>query len=291
MSVVQEIPVIEEWRRLKLLRSYKHRLLNTTRYQQLDRSQLLSGSIGAHNDASLLEDGLRNVMRRDDLDTLFDHGLDADAESQAAASLRSLCTALESIVATNLWTEEVSGSDSNYPRIDRLLQLLDNTKWQFYMASGSRGRRLFMATDFKTTREQVDNFNTLFSRLTQPEIRDLELPSTEQTEHERNDGSRDQLQKAVKTLQALLCWLAKRTSTHCEGFHEVLLQLPEWDVASASERFRKPHLDLYVSRTCCEPSKWQESRLQELTDRYVHNDPTKLGYHPRTAVDKKLGTI
>ncbi|KAF1954305.1 hypothetical protein CC80DRAFT_124419 [Byssothecium circinans] len=264
MSAVQEIPTNEEWRRLKSLRSYRHRLLNTTRYQQLDRSQLLSGGIGAQNDASLLEDGLRNVMRRNDLDTLFDNGLDADAQDQAFASLTSLCAALESIVATNLWTESLSESESKYPRIDRLLQELGSTEWQFYMASGSRGRKLFVTTDFKSIKGQVDSFNTLFSRLTQPEIQDLEVPNAQQAEKEQTSGSRVQLRKAIKTLQALLRWLAKLTSTTCSGCHDVLLQLPEWDVTSSRERFRKPHLDLYLS--CCKPSEWQESRLHELAD-------------------------
>lgn len=267
MSAVPESPANEEWWRLKSLRSYRDRLLNTTRYQQLDRSQLSLGRVGAQNDASLLEDSLRNMMRRSDLDTLIDSGLDADAQDHAFASLTSLCATLESIVATNLWTGSSPVGKSKYPRIDRLLQELSSTKWQFYMASGSGGRKLFVTTDFNSAKEQVDSFNTFFSRLTQPELRDLEVPSAQQAEKEQTSGSRDQLQKAIQTLQALLRWLAKLTTRTCSRCHDVLLQLPEWDVASSCERFRKPHLDLYLS--CCERSEWQESCLHELTDRYV----------------------
>jgi hypothetical protein len=264
---VPKISASEEWRRLKLLRSHRDRLLNTTRYQQLDRSQLSFGRIGAQNDASLLEDGLRNVMRRNDLDTLFNNGLDAGAQDYAIASLISLCTILESIVATNLWTKSPPVGESNYPRFDRLLQELGSTNWQFYMASGSRGRKLFVTTDFKSIKGQVDDFNNLFSRLTQPELRDLEVPNAQQAEEEQTGGSHDQVQKAISTLQALLSWLAKLETRNCGACHDVLLQLPEWDVTSPRERFRQPHLDLYLS--CCERSEWQESCLHELTDRYA----------------------
>ncbi|KAH7371575.1 hypothetical protein BKA66DRAFT_183758 [Pyrenochaeta sp. MPI-SDFR-AT-0127] len=265
MSAAQGIPINEEWQCLKSLRSYRHRLVNTTRYQRLDSSRFLSGGIGAQNHASLLEDGLRNVMRRNDLDTLFENGLDADAQDQAIAFLKKLCTTLESIVATNLWIEVFPKRESKYPRIDRLLQELGKTEWQFYMASGSGGRKLFVTTEFHSIQEQVDSFNTFFSRLTQPEIQDLEVPSAQQAEKEHTSESHDHLHKAKTSLQALLHWLARLTSTTCNGCHNILLQLPEWDVTLSREHFRKPHLDLYLS--CCKPSDWQESQLHELTDR------------------------
>jgi hypothetical protein len=275
MSAPQEILFNEEWRRLRSLRSYRHRLRNTTRYQKLDRSRLLSAGIGAQNDASLLEDGLRNVMTRNDLDTLFDHGLDADAQDQVSASLTSLCATLESIVATNLWPEQVLEIDSEYPRIDRLLDLLGSTEWQFDMATAPRGRKLFITTDLKSTKAQVDSFNTLFSRLTQPDIGELEPHGGKAAEREQVSGARDQLQKATQSLQRLLSWLNRLTGA-CRGYHDVLLQLPEWDVASSRGRFRKPHLDLYLSRSCYKPSEsglnslvWQESRLKESADGYV----------------------
>ncbi|KAM0710563.1 hypothetical protein Q7P35_002234 [Cladosporium inversicolor] len=264
MSAVQEILDSEEWRCLESLRSFRDRLVNMTGYQQLDRSQLLLGRIGAQNDASLLEDGLRNVMRRNDLDTLFDHGLDVDAQAKASASLNSLCATLESITTTDLGIEARPEQESKYPKIDLLLQELGSTEWHFYMVSGSRERKLFVTTDFKTIKEQVDNFHTLFDRLTQPDLRDLELSNAQQGEKEQTSGSCDQTQNAIQTLQALFRWLTKLTTTTCSGCHNVLLQLPEWDMSSSRERFRKRHLDLYLS--CCEESGWQESCLQELTD-------------------------
>jgi hypothetical protein len=267
MCAAQEVSINEEWRRLKSLRSYRHRLLNTTRYQQLDRSRILSRGIGAQNDALLLEDGLRNLMRRSDLDTLFDNGLDADAQDQAFASLTSICVILESIVATNLWAESSFESKGNYPRIDRLLQELSGTEWHFCMASGSRGPKLFVTTDLRSIKEQVDRFNILCSRLTQPEIRSLEVPRAQQAQIEQSLGSRDQLQKGIKTLQALMHWLVKITKTSCSGCHDVLLQLPEWDEPTSCERFRASHLDLYLSN--CTSSKWRESHLHELGERYV----------------------
>ncbi|CAN9264340.1 unnamed protein product [Alternaria alternata] len=265
MCAAQKIPLSEEWRRLKSLRSHKHRLLNTTKYQKLDKSQPLSGNIGTQNDALLLEDGLRNLMRRNDLDTLFDNGLDDDAQDQALASLTSICLVLENIVATNLWTEPSSESGSKYPRIDRLLQELGGTAWRFYMVSGARGRKLFVTTNPKAVKEQTDSFNTFCTRLTQPEMWDLEGSSTQQVEVERPLGSHDQLQKGIKTLQTLLCWLVNITDSRCSGVHEVLLQLPEWDEPTSCERFREPHLDLYL--TSCTSSEWQESHLHELANR------------------------
>jgi hypothetical protein len=267
MCAAQKVSLSEEWQRLKSLRSYRHRLLNITRYQKLDKSQSLSGNIGFQNDALLLEDGLRNLMRRNDLDTLFDDGLDDEAQDLAFASLTSICLVLESIVATNLWTEPSSRSDSKYPRIDRLLQELGGTEWRFYMAFGSRGRKLFVTMDPKSIKEQIDSFNTFCSRLTQPETWELEGSSTEEVDVEQPLGSRDQLQKGIKTLQALLRWLVKITNTDCSGRHDVLLQLPEWDEPTSCERFREPHLDLYL--TSCTSSEWQESQLHELANRYV----------------------
>ena len=120
---------------------------------------------------------------------------------------------------------------------------------------------------FQSIKEQVESFNTLFDRLTQPEIEDFEVPHAQQAEQEQTSGSHAQPRKAIKDLQALLLWLVKLTSTTCSGSHDVLLQLPEWDPTSSCEHFREPHLDLYLSR--CEPSGWQKSRLHELADRYV----------------------
>jgi hypothetical protein len=266
MFVVQEALANEEWRRLKSLRSYQSRLKNKTGYHKLNTSQSSSGMIGAQNDASFLENSLRNMMTRSDLDTLLENGLDADAQEQAFASLTSLCVTLESIVATNLWQESLPESESKYPRIDRLLQELGSTEWQFYMVSGSPEPKLFATTNLQSIKERVDNFDNLFSRFTQPKLRDLEIPNAQQAEGEQTSESRGQLQKAIHTLQTLLSWLAKLTTRTCGECHNVLLQLPMWDVDFSRERFRKPHLDIYLSR--CRRSEWQESCLQELTNWY-----------------------
>ena len=95
----------------------------------------------------------------------------------------------------------------------------------------------------------------------------LEGSSTEQGEIEQSLESHDQLQKGINTLQALLRWLVRITNTSCSGRHDVLLQLPEWHGPTSCERFREPHLDLYL--TSCTSSEWQESQLHELADRYV----------------------
>ena len=117
---------------------------------------------------------------------------------------------------------------------------------------------------FQSIKEQVESFNTLFDRLTQPEIQDFEVPNAQQTEQEQTSGSQVRPRKAIKFFQVLLRSLAKLTSTTCSGCHDVLLQLPEWDVTSSCEHFREPHLDLYLSRA--ESSEWQESRLHEMAD-------------------------
>ncbi|CAI6331913.1 unnamed protein product [Periconia digitata] len=265
MPTAQGVSTSEEWRRLKSLRSYRHRLLNATRYRPLNSSHLLSGQIGSQNDSCLLEDGLRNLMRRNDLDTIIDEGLDADTQDQAFALLTSLCAALENMVATDLWTALLSESESKYPRIDRLLQELGKTEWKFHMASESQGRRLFVTLNSKTARDHVDSFNTFFSRLTQPAIQDLEFINAQQTENVQTKESRAQPHEDTKPLQMFLHWLKKLANTTCSKCHDVLLQLPEWNATQSLDCFRNPHLKLYISR--CEISEWQEGHLHELANR------------------------
>jgi hypothetical protein len=207
------------------------------------------------------------MMRRNDLDMLFDNGLDNEAETQAFESLVVLCSTLEKIVAPNLWVGPLSESEKEYPKLERLLRELDSTEWRFHMASGSRGRKIFSTSEYKLVGEQINSFNVGLNRFTQSEIRELEAPNLHQAEQGQSNESHGQLQKAIKTLQALLHWLTRLASTSCQQCHNVLLQLPEWDANSCSERLGRPQLDLYIS--CCQSSEWQESRLHEISDRCV----------------------
>jgi hypothetical protein len=76
----------------------------------------------------------------------------------------------------------------------------------------------------------------------------------------------NQVHSTVKSLRTLLAWI--KNLAKCPGYHDVLLQLPEWDTASSCE-LRRSHLGLYLSTSCCEPLYWQESRLQEQITRQV----------------------
>ena len=266
MSADAKVPgeVSLEWERLKALRSHRERLLNT-KYRPLDRTKVLqeANGIETKNDASLLEDGLRNIMRRIDLDILFNNGLDAHALAQATASMETLCLTLEGLVNSSLLSEQPLPNDSKYPKLDNLLRTLAATKWKFAMISGSR--KLFRTADPGAMKLSVDEFNTLFDRLTQ---RDTGALRVNDSKHSAGGGAnvpRQHLHKAIKSLQTLLSWISKLAN--CRGNHDVLLQLPEWDTATSAERFRQSHLDLYLSTPCCKPSSWQESRLRELETR------------------------
>ena len=261
----------QEWEQLKALRSYRDRLVNKATYSKLDKSQVLADEIGLENHIDLLENGLRNIMRRHDLDVYFTNGLDREAMDSAKASLKSLCALLERIVNTELLdlghSEDVEHANLiKYPRLNGLLTRLSDTTWNFTMVSKARWK-LFQSDSPEVDKNQVDNINTLFNRLAQLEIGSLQ-PSEAKTAASNFEicGPRDQFTNALKTLEVLLSRLEKLKN--CQGCHKVLLQLPKWDTAASHECFRDTHLELFVS-TCHDPQEWQESQLSFLSQRSV----------------------
>lgn len=256
-----------EWARLKSLRLYRHRLLDKNKYRKLDMTQLLAPGNDLNDQLDFLEDSLRNVMRRNDLDVLLKDGmLDAAETDRAQAHLESLCSTMERIVNTDILRPiysqvENQRSTSKYPKLDTLLYLLDETNWQFEMVSGA-GYKLFRTVTPEADKKETENFNIYFTRLTQPPVEELRMPNDDLPAKDPPIGSRrSELISALKGVGALLSRF--KDSSRCQEHHEVLLQLSEWDTAAPGKLFRGSCLELFLS-TCGIPSRWQEIQLSNL---------------------------
>lgn len=262
-----------EWARLKSLRLYRHRLRDKNKYRKLDTTQLLASGNKFQDQVDFLEDSLRNMMRRNDLDVFLKDGLlDAAETDRAQGYLESLCITMERIVNTDLSrpSSSVLGrqhTPGKYSKLDTLLDILAETDWQFEMVSGT-GHRLFRTTTPETDKKETEKFNLYFNRLTQPSIDEYMMPNDDLPDKDSLISSRrNELIRALKGVAALLSRL--RNSSRCQEHHEVLLQLSEWDTAAPGALYQGSCLELFLS-TCGISSRWQESQLSNLLSVSVH---------------------
>ncbi|KAF3907994.1 hypothetical protein ABW20_dc0107126 [Dactylellina cionopaga] len=256
--------VSPQWEILKSLRRHRTRLWNETKYRRFNPAQTSVSEIERQNYLDLLENGLRNIMVRNDLDTLLDDGLDRAAMGRAHLHLKSLCDLMERNAINSSFSQyKLQGKASKYYRLDALLDELANTNWKFAMVSGT-GRKLFGSISPEDDNKCVGNFNDFFSNLTHPSVADIHFPTKTlplddacpDTGHTQN-----QLAAAFDGLDVLLSQF--KDPLDCKG-HKVLLQLPELNIAASRERFRESRLQLFLS-TCRVPSLWLESQLDTLS--------------------------
>ncbi|KAK6515995.1 hypothetical protein TWF281_004585 [Arthrobotrys megalospora] len=260
-----------EWGRLKSLRQYRARLRNETKYRRFNPTQLSVSDIERQNHLDLLENGLRNIIRRNDLDILLDGGLDEAATRRAQTHLEWLCDFMErSAIPSGSSQHNIQSSTSKYYQLDALLHDLANTNWAFVMVSGA-GRKLFQSVSLEEDNKGVERFNDFFSNLTRSPIADIRFPAQVlPLDGNVSDAGQPQDQLGVNFdgLEVLLSQF--KDPLNCKG-HNVLLQLPAVNNAASREQFQESRLELFLS-TCRIPSLWLESQLDTLSSADIEND-------------------
>ncbi|KAK6500264.1 hypothetical protein TWF481_010609 [Arthrobotrys musiformis] len=265
-----EVPrrVTPEWGILKSLRRHRTRLWNETKYRRFSTARTSVSETERQNNLDLLESGLRNIMSRNDLDTLLDGGLDEPTMGHAQIHLESLCNFMEqNVSATDSSYPQckLPGTTSKYYRLEALLNELANTNWAFVMVSGTV-RKLFQSFSPGAENKDIESFNEFFSNLTQPSVADIYFPTKTLPFDSAGPGPgtghpQDQLAATFDGLDVLLSQF--NDSLNCKG-HHVLLQLPELNITASDERFRASRLELFLS-TCRLPSLWLEGQLDTLS--------------------------
>ncbi|KAK6336871.1 hypothetical protein TWF718_009660 [Orbilia javanica] len=253
-----------EWGILKSLRRHRPRLWNETKYRRLDLAKTSVAEVERQNSLDLLENGLRNIIMRDDLDALLDGGLDEAAMRQTQTHLESLCDFMDRNVAdSDSLQDKVQGITGKYYRLHALLDQLPNTDWAFVMVSGTT-RKLFRSISPKEDNKDIGKFNDFFNDLTRPSVADICFPAKAPPFDRASpdiDHQQDQLSATFDGLDVLLSQF--KDSLKCQG-HRVLLQLPGSNITPSSRQFRESRLELFLS-TCGVPPLWLEGQLDTLS--------------------------
>ncbi|KAM5344484.1 hypothetical protein ACJ41O_013020 [Fusarium nematophilum] len=253
-------PIGTEWELLRALRSHHGRLDRKTHYQPLDRSLKRVGSVEWRNATAFFDTGLRQILTKGDLDTLVEHKLEQQREL-AQSHLKALCAILDQLVNIALLSEgseiaEDQDKSDPYPNLSPLVRLLEETDWDFELATG-RGNILFTLTseqDATEARNVVRHFNDFFSHTLQMPTRTEQPTQTATTPWRLRNALRDQ---AVKGLESLFLRVPRGRSEACQG-HHVLVKLPDWESIGPQEmEATEPRaaLDLFLS-TCSDSAKW-----------------------------------
>ncbi|KAK6507645.1 hypothetical protein TWF481_006071 [Arthrobotrys musiformis] len=259
------LSTIPEWGRLKSLRRHQARLWNETEYSEFDPAQALTGGVGGQDRLDLLEDGLRYIMRRSDLDFLLDNGLDEGTARSAQSHLQSLCALMQRNIGVPglSYRKRQAQVDNKYYCLDTLLDYLAITTCEFVMVSGA-ALKLFNFASPGDEAQEIDRFNEFFDSLTQCPVADTcfrtqELPLG-------GSDPENPLVPLAASFDALVELVSQLKSPpdciDCKG-HEVLLRLPGVDTDVSRISFDGPSLEVYLSN-CSAPSRWVEGRLEGL---------------------------
>ncbi|KAF3314546.1 hypothetical protein TWF173_004629 [Orbilia oligospora] len=255
--------IVQEWGRLKALREHRARLRDETGYRKFNPAQALTPAINLQTHLDLLEDGLRNIMRRNDLDTLLDGGLDEAAASRARVHLELLCALIERNAAVphpSQHKRRARTNTSKYYRFDTLLDYLADTNCEFVMVSGE-GLILLLSESPEKDKKEIDSFNDFFTYLTQSPVADICFqtggppPGSSDTHYPLS-----QVAQAFEGLGVLIS--RSKGSSDCQG-HEVLLQLPGLTSAASPLSSQDSSLELFLSN-CHASSRWSEGLLESI---------------------------
>ncbi|KAK6537214.1 hypothetical protein TWF694_011411 [Orbilia ellipsospora] len=283
--------VIPEWEILKSLRQHRMRLWDEIKYQKLDLSQISLSEIERQSYLDLLEDGLRNVMRRRDLDSLLGGGLDETAMDRAHLYLRSLCVLLERN-SVNLGPPEFESperqSTRGYSRLNSLLNFLENTNNRFTLVSGT-ALKLFQSNSPKDDMKEVERFNDFFDNLTKSPVEDISFSGTK-----INSGDIEQ-RKVSDSLTAYfdgldLLLLQLEDSPDCRK-HDVLLRLPDFNADKSPVPSQVSRMELFFSN-CRIPSLWLSGQLDVLSFvNHLIEDLDEEGSHEFSAGKQPSSTL
>ncbi|KAK6499941.1 hypothetical protein TWF481_010297 [Arthrobotrys musiformis] len=257
------------WDLLRSLRQHRARLRNETKYRKfnLDQEPTSISEINRQNNLHLLENGLREIMRRKDLDTLLDGHLDEAAGEQARTHVESICALMERGLDNfnSGAVQRIGHPTDNYDRLRALLDELSKTAWEFVMVSGDT-RKLFEPMTLEQDKEEVEKFNDFFNSLTRFSIMDVcpAAPAREVSpELEKPNVSHAQ-DHPVTVFDGLDTLLSRLNDPKICQKHHVLLQLPQSNAASRKE-YQESQLKLFLSICGAEtPPIWLESQLETL---------------------------
>ena len=263
----------EESQILTSLRQHGKRLRDETSYVELNPAQIRASAAQCRlgDELDFFESGLRNIMRRDDLDEYLS---DALSEAVGQSHLKSLCVMMNSIVNPRLLTRDFE-EVGRYPKLNALLgQLRNNTHWNFTMVSEPE-QRLFQVNlkTFKEDKITVDRFNDYFDILKQPRLEDVRFLIEDQRADEskvyEEQVDSDPLLTTLLGLRQLfaslkppktLPALATTTNPSCQGCHQILLRLPKWN-RSVGDCSHNRRLRLFLSSCRYVERCWLESEL------------------------------
>jgi hypothetical protein len=128
-----------DWERLKLLRSHANRLQKNVGYVGLDETEVQCSKAGIdHDHLMFLENSLRVIMQRQEVDALLNESPDFFT-TDYTQRLERLCDFLDhSVNVALLQKHEPLGSPQVYGRqnFDALLNILSRTDWRFVMVTG-----------------------------------------------------------------------------------------------------------------------------------------------------------
>ncbi|KAI0895105.1 hypothetical protein F4806DRAFT_90486 [Annulohypoxylon nitens] len=240
----------------KSLQSHQDRLKKKLSYQPIDLEFENKTPAVTRIALKQLEQILREILATVNIDD----DLRLKSMSKANNTLKSLCSALESVVNSDLFpldSKNWAHPHDQYPRLMTLVNVLESQSWDFDLISGAQvgSRTLFKvkSDDMVGKLDTAANeFNTCVRNIYQRPLQEIEPTRKLSYNVDGIEKARGLINSLRNSLEKLLCCLSQNKK--CQGTHQVMVQLSDSSIES------RTNFPLFLSR--CSSNVWLETQLE-----------------------------